>query len=149
SFKTYVRSLPTWDTEFTTDDAYRKATNCLAALEIDVKALESKYSPVSERQQIDPGAWHRKERYAPVFWVRWGKAVTVELGAKGELLYLMEDSDLYSQQKIAFKDEITNLQIISDEAFTNYPPLERTNLVLRYCAVRYQSWTNRIATKEE
>lgn len=68
----------------------------------------------------------------------------MEIGAQGELLHFYESSDAYCRQAIAFKDDITNLFTIPDEDFARYTPEERTNLVRRYCAVQYMSWTNRV-----
>ena len=120
--------------------AYRLATNWVAAMSVDVQALERDY-PVEVWQEIDWGS-HGQRGLLPLFHATWGPEdrpkVDVRIdGRDGSLLHVrLEDGSLSRRppQLILQREE---LLAIPDSEFLAYTQAERDALVARHTTVIY------------
>jgi hypothetical protein len=130
-----------------TNEAYSLATNWLAAMSVDVTALEKSQRPMIEQQWCFPFGQYTSSKDAPhillpIFDVTWGKpddpAISVKIfGPTKELLELRQNDDTFSRRP---KDLITNaegLLAIPDADFLKMSEVQRTNLFLRFAVVKY------------
>ena len=110
SLKDYIEGLSRIKSNINEADAYRIATNWLAAMDVDLLRLEKEHGLGVAKQQFarswpEPGQ-PEKEIPLPLFDVNWGKwsdssepVIDIEIsGIDGELLKLRQENDLYSRR---------------------------------------------------
>lgn len=122
-------------------EAYKIATNWLASMGIDVKALEIKH-PSAVRQQF---RWKpadiRKKDMLPIFDVKWGPwenpKVFIEIDGRNRgLLHLrLEDESITIRSPPQIKDR--NVLVgISDKEFASYTEKQRSELLERFVVIK-------------
>ena len=126
-----------------TNDAYRLASNWLAAISVDVSRLESN-APVGVRQKfrykrdniplMETPKPDEPVNLLPVFEVKWGDwwrpKVYVIVDGKGELVALRQEDDSYSKRPILLSsNEIHQLEAIPDADFAKFSESDRRKLV--------------------
>jgi hypothetical protein len=145
----YLEHLSQVKSTINTNNAYRIATNWLAAMEIDLPRLEKEHPPAVRQQTFVPWAGfatNNAETPLPIFDVKWGDwarpVIDIQIsGATGELLKLRQEDDSYSKRPASLIKDMDKLLAISDEEFQKYSPSERSNLVVRFAAVQYPALT--------
>ncbi|HVV02044.1 MAG TPA: hypothetical protein VHH88_11825, partial [Verrucomicrobiae bacterium] len=115
-----------------TNTAYEMATNWLAAMAVDVSALEAAYPPDALQHFFYAGGGGKI--LLPIFDVVWevpGKrAVIVTLyGPTGDLLQLREEDESFSRQPPRHVKNIQSLLAISNDEFQRYPEEQRAKLI--------------------
>ena len=138
-----------------TNDAFRIATNWLAAMDVDLARLE-KEQPVTIEQQFVFIAYQGQVP-VPIFYVTWGKdgmdrydhhllpVVDIMIsGIDGGLLNLRQEDDSYSKRPVSLIKDMDKLLAITDKEFLGYSQLERSNLVVRFAAVQYPELDRRL-----
>ena len=114
-------------------------------MEIDLKRLEKEQPPLITQRFFltNTGDGTSKEKVLlPIFDVTWGhkpnEAINVSIsGINGELLKLRQEDDTYSMRPASLIKDMDKLLAIPDEEFLKYSDMERSNLVVRFAAVRY------------
>jgi hypothetical protein len=120
----------------TTNDAYRMATNWIAALDIDLEKMAAAY-PLKVQQ----GMFHSNRGLvpSPVLSVQWGDhpfgAYMTISAVSGELLELLDGNGSFRKRKPLLTD-LDKLVAISDEDFLRYSVQEWQELVERFAAVK-------------
>jgi hypothetical protein len=125
------------DAGMTTNAAYALATNWLAAVFIDVDALESKFPPVIRQHTFRSGEKGRV--LLPIFDVLWGKperpAVIVSIYApRRELLQLRQQNEAFSRRPPGLVRSPEKLLAIPDSEFAQFDGERRQALVSEYRA---------------
>jgi hypothetical protein len=152
TLREYLESLAKTPSTINTNDAYRLATNWLAAMDVDLPRLEKEHPPTVKQQTFTSWAEEGKpttEIPLPIFDVKWGDwtrpVVDIEIsGATGELLKLRQEDDSYSKRPASLIKDMDKLLAIPEEEFLKYSPLERSNLVVRFAAVHYPPLDNQL-----
>jgi hypothetical protein len=145
SLREYLEHLSQIKSTINTNDAYRIATNWLAAIEVDPQQLEKEHPPTVKQQTFISWAEEGKpgtEIPLPIFDVKWGDwshpVIDIQIsGSTGELLKLRQEDDSYSKRPASLIKDMDKLLAIPDEEFLKYSALERSNLVVRFAAVHY------------
>lgn len=153
TLREYLEGLSKIKSTINTNDAYRMATNWLAAMDIDLQRLEKEHPPIVKQQTFT--SWPEegepsKKIPLPIFDVKWGDwarpVIDIQIsGATGELLKLRQEDDSYSKRPASLIKDMDKLLAIPDEEFLKYSPLERSNLVVRFAAVHYPALDNQLA----
>jgi hypothetical protein len=126
----------------TTNDAYRLASNWVAAISVDMPRLEKnarasvqqKFKYKREFPLMELPKPNEPVDLLPVFEVKWGNwnrpIIQVTIDGQGGLVAIRQEEDTYSLRSAALStNQITRLEGISDREFTNYTEIERTKLV--------------------
>jgi hypothetical protein len=119
----------------TTNEAYELATNWIAALSIDVNALE-KTHPVCMRHQFYYGDNNRQIEL-PIIDVLWGdqKKPAVEVSIYGpdrKLLKLRQNDESFSRKPTGMAKDPAGLLNINDADFSQFSNEQRSNLVSEF-----------------
>jgi hypothetical protein len=133
-----------------TNEAYQLASNWLAAISVDVAALEKQNPPSVEQLFLYPDAAsiddppEKRERVVllPIFHVKWGDskrpAIMVSVfGPTKELLGMRQDDDSFSGRPKDLLKDVNTLLRIPDEEFAKYSDAQRRDLIVRFAAVKY------------
>jgi hypothetical protein len=144
--RAYFESLTQKTSLIDINGAYRMATNWLGAIGVDVLKLERQHQPMT-RQLL-----YLNRSPIPLFEITWDNgglrmsngrpnpvpAISVLLaGDSGELIHLRQEDDTYSARPVSLIKDTETLLAISDDEFARYSPEERSNLVVRFAAVKY------------
>lgn len=141
------RELSKYSSLIDTNGAYQLATNWLAALGVDVAALERKYRLNFIQWRYYPAGKNGPVIMLPVYTVEWrgfilrtqpnreSAVVTVTVfGATKELVeYHVLDNSLFLRPRIQIKDA-EKLLSIPDEEFRSFDAVQRSNLVAQFTA---------------
>jgi hypothetical protein len=134
-----------------TNGAYQLATKWLAAIDVDVQALERHFHPSIQQTFFYPDATGvsdisrkgQRKVLLPIFHVSWGDAgkpviIVSIFGPEKELLGIRQDDDSFSGRPIELLKNVPDLLAIPDSTFTNYSQSQLKELVTRFAAVDYQ-----------
>jgi len=141
----YLEDLAKFPSKISANDAYRMATNWLSAIDLDMARLEKEHPSVVRQQSFR--SWPEdgkasREILLPLFDVKWGDwnnpSVDIRLsGATGELISLRQEDFSYSKRPEVLINDMDVLWAIRDEDYAKSSPAERSNLLVRFAAVKY------------